>query len=208
MAHHLHQHTVWCRRIRCSQAGTASWLLDSYLVVSNGVTKPAMERKDERYLRNYIHFSLIRNQPCMHVVIHNFLHFATIKCTGKCLCGQQVCSGPSDVCTQRAKPPDALQRRGEQSGNTTFNPLYQLMYTWIRCYLHFDVTCLTGFKKRLCAEHHVDIWGYPHVGWVQHAYFRRWSLSCRQSETQVGILNNLIWNKHWLVYMYNNNVIL
>lgn len=101
-----------------------------------------------------------------------------------------------------------LFNEGENSQVIQHLTLCTSLYTWIRCYLHFDVTCLTGFKKRLCAEHHVDIWGYPHVGWVQHAYFRRWSLSCRQSETQVGILNNLIWNKHWLVYMYNNNVIL
>lgn len=45
---------------------------------------------------------------------------ATIACAGKCFCGQQVCSGPGDVCTQRAKPSYALQRRGEQPGTTNY----------------------------------------------------------------------------------------
>lgn len=54
---------------------------------------------------------------------------------------------------------------------------------------------LSGFEKRLCAKHHVDVRGHPHAGRVQHADFRRRSLSCRQSETQVGILSCLIKKK-------------
>lgn len=58
--------------------------------------------------------------------------------------------------------------------------------------VYSDVTCSTGSKKRLCAKHHVDVRGYPHVGRIQHAYFRRWSLSCRQSQTQVGMWTHLL----------------
>lgn len=54
---------------------------------------------------------------------------------------------------------------------------------------------LSGFEKRLCAKHHVDVRGHPHAGRVEHAYFRRRSLSCRQSQTQVGISSCLIYKK-------------
>lgn len=57
---------------------------------------------------------------------HLYDSIATIQCAGKCFCGQQVCSGPGNVCTQRAKPPYALQRRGEQSGDPTFYPSLML----------------------------------------------------------------------------------
>lgn len=90
----------------------------------------------ERWVfRNFVKFFLIRHQPSvlchsqlsapneMEFALFTFDCFATIKYTGKHLCGQQVCLGPGDVCIQRAKPPYALQRRGEQSGKRTFNPL-------------------------------------------------------------------------------------
>lgn len=61
---------------------------------------------------------------------------------------------------------------------------------------------LSGFEKRLRAKHHVDVRGHPHAGRVQHAYFRRRTLSCRQPETQVGNLSCLISGKKKKLYLY------
>ena len=52
---------------------------------------------------------------------------ASLKHVGKCFFGQQLCSGPSDGCTQRAKPPNSVQRGGKQSGNTNVYNLLSLV---------------------------------------------------------------------------------
>lgn len=66
-----------------------------------------------------------------------------------------------------------------------------------KVFIDFILYNLTGFTEWLCAKHYVDIWGYPHAGRLQHAYLWRWTLSCRQSETQVRIHFNPIHLISW-----------
>lgn len=67
-------------------------------------------------------------------------------------------------------------------------------------------TFFAGFKEWLCAKHHVDFWGHPHAGWIQHANIWRRAIPRSQSEAEVLIIipSKIYSFRGDLFYTYSN----